>query len=132
MTLKTTKLRNAISFALAAGTIVGTGTAFAQDAAPATDTAELDRIEVTGYTDPEGSDAYNLALSRDRANTVKQALLESKLPASAISAHGKGEQDLVVTDCRARFPKNRAQLNLCNQPNRRVEIVLFGANAVSK
>ena len=94
--------------------------------------ANIDRIEVTGYTDPEGSDAYNLALSRDRANTVKQALLESKLPASAISAHGKGEQDLVVTDCRVRFPKNRAQLNLCNQPNRRVEIVLFGANAVSK
>ena len=34
MTLKTTKLRNAISFALVAGTAV-TGTAFAQDAAPA-------------------------------------------------------------------------------------------------
>ena len=53
MTLKTTKLRNAISFALAAGSIVGTGTAFAQDAAPATDTAELDRIQVTGSRIPQ-------------------------------------------------------------------------------
>src|SRR5690606_20206976 len=48
MTLKTTKLRNAISFALVAGTAV-TGTAFAQDAAPADQQATtLDRIEVTG------------------------------------------------------------------------------------
>src|SRR5690606_8660565 len=48
MTLKTTKLRNAISFALVAGTAV-TGTAFAQDAAPAEQAATtLDRIEVTG------------------------------------------------------------------------------------
>lgn len=48
MTLKTTKLRNAISFALVAGTAV-TGTAFAQDAAPAEQEATtLDRIEVTG------------------------------------------------------------------------------------
>ena len=46
MTLKTTKLRDAITFVLAAGatTIVGTGAAFAQDTA----TTELDRIEVTG------------------------------------------------------------------------------------
>ena len=49
MTLKTTKLRDAITFALAAGitTIAGTGAAFAQETAaePAT---TLDRIQVTG------------------------------------------------------------------------------------
>ncbi|MFT3898032.1 MAG: TonB-dependent receptor [Thermomonas sp.] len=56
MTLKTTKLRDAISVALAVGvtTLAGTGVAFAQDAttpAPATDAEQaktLDRIEVTG------------------------------------------------------------------------------------
>jgi iron complex outermembrane recepter protein len=49
MTLKTTKLRDAISFALVAGatTLAGTGVAFAQDATGQT-TTELDRIEVTG------------------------------------------------------------------------------------
>ena len=49
MTLKTTKLRDAITFALAAGatTIVGTGTAFAQDSEAGQPTT-LDRIEVTG------------------------------------------------------------------------------------
>ena len=56
MTLKTTKLRDAISLALAVGvtTLAGTGVAFAQDAAatPAGTDADqaktLDRIEVTG------------------------------------------------------------------------------------
>lgn len=71
MTFKTTKLRDAISFALAVGatTIVGTGAAFAQDPAPAgdTQTTELDRIEVTGSrikrTDVETSQPI-LLLSR--------------------------------------------------------------------
>src|SRR5690606_21008609 len=50
MTLKTTKLRNAIALALAvsATSVAGVGTAFAQDAAPAQDPTTLDRIEVTG------------------------------------------------------------------------------------
>ena len=49
MTLKTTKLRDAISFALVVGATVATGSAFAQDAAPAEEQATtLDRIEVTG------------------------------------------------------------------------------------
>ncbi|NCT71827.1 MAG: TonB-dependent receptor [Xanthomonadaceae bacterium] len=48
MNCKTTKLRDAISFALAAGavSVIGTGTAFAQQAQG--DATTLDRIEVTG------------------------------------------------------------------------------------
>ncbi len=50
MTVNTSKLRDAITFALAVGAIAGTGTAFAQDQAAGseTETTELDRIEVTG------------------------------------------------------------------------------------
>ncbi|QNP41224.1 TonB-dependent receptor domain-containing protein [Lysobacter solisilvae (ex Woo and Kim 2020)] len=49
MTLKTTKLRDAITYAIAVGAIAGTGSAFAQDAAPQEKEATtLDRIEVTG------------------------------------------------------------------------------------
>ncbi len=66
MTPKTTKLRDAITFAIAAGAIAGTGTAFAQDAAGDQPT-ELDRIEVTGSrikrTDVETSQPI-LQLSR--------------------------------------------------------------------
>mgnify|MGYP001552447402 FL=1 len=61
MTLKTTKLRDAISLALAVGvtTLAGTGVAFAQDTAtttPSTETDQaktLDRIEVTGSRIPK-------------------------------------------------------------------------------
>jgi len=47
MPLKTTKLRDAISFALVVGATAA-GSAFAQDAAPAQEATTLDRIEVTG------------------------------------------------------------------------------------
>jgi iron complex outermembrane recepter protein len=53
MTIKTTKLRDAITFALTVGTtaLLGTGVAFAQEATPAPADQEattLDRIQVTG------------------------------------------------------------------------------------
>jgi outer membrane receptor protein involved in Fe transport len=50
MTLKTTQLRDAIKFALAVGatTVVGMGSALAQDTAPAQTPTTLDRVEVTG------------------------------------------------------------------------------------
>ena len=53
MTLKTTKLRDAISFALVVGTtaVAGTGAAFAQDAEQKEATT-LDRVEVTGSRIP--------------------------------------------------------------------------------
>jgi len=47
MTFKTTKLRDAITFALAVGTL-GTGTAFAQETAQEEKATTLDKIEVTG------------------------------------------------------------------------------------
>ena len=70
MTLKTTKLRDAITFAIAVGTIAGTGTAFAQEAAAPQEkeATTLDRIEVTGSrikrTDIETSQPV-FSLSRD-------------------------------------------------------------------
>lgn len=50
MTVKTTKLRDAISFAIAVGALAGSGAAFAQDSAPADQegASELDRVTVTG------------------------------------------------------------------------------------
>lgn len=50
MTLKTSKLRDAITFAIAAGatTLAGTGVAFAQETQSEQEATTLDRIEVTG------------------------------------------------------------------------------------
>jgi OOP family OmpA-OmpF porin len=72
------------------------------------------RITATGHTDKSGPDAYNMALSLRRANTVKDALVREGVPATAISVIGKGEtQPLVQTADGVREPQNR-----------RVEIVI--------
>lgn len=88
--------------------------------------AAVSGIEVVGHTDPEGSPAYNQNLSMQRAQTVKRALGESGLDLNVISAQGRGEQQLLISDCRARFPKNAKARKECDQPNRRVEIIVHG------
>ncbi len=72
------------------------------------------RITATGHTDKSGPESYNMALSLRRANSVKDALVQNGVPATAISVVGKGEsQPLVPTADGVREPQNR-----------RVEIVL--------
>jgi OOP family OmpA-OmpF porin len=66
------------------------------------------RITATGHTDKSGPDAYNMALSLRRANTVKDALVRNGVPATAISVIGRGEtQPLVQTADGVREPQNR-------------------------
>jgi OOP family OmpA-OmpF porin len=72
------------------------------------------RITATGHTDTSGPEAYNMALSLRRANTVKDALVRNGVPATAIAVIGRGEQGLLVqTADGVREPQNR-----------RVEIVI--------
>ena len=72
------------------------------------------RITATGHTDKSGPEAYNMALSLRRANTVKDALVRDGVPATAIAVVGRGEsQPLVQTADGVREPQNR-----------RVEIVI--------
>lgn len=99
-----------------------------KDAAAAirSESATVNRIDVIGYTDPDGSDSYNLALSAQRAQSVKQALINNGLDANLVFAEGRGKTNLVVTDCLAKYAQNRSARLACNQPNRRVEIILYG------
>ena len=85
-------------------------------------------IYIDGYADPEGKPGYNQRLSQRRAQTVKRVMVENGFPASILKARGHGENDPVVTGCRNRNPRNSAARNECNQPNRRVEIKLYGKN----
>ena len=48
-------------------------------------------IEVGGHTDSQGSEDYNLRLSRARAEAVREALLRRGAPARLLSARGYGE-----------------------------------------
>jgi OOP family OmpA-OmpF porin len=65
-------------------------------------------ILVTGHTDTAGSSAFNQRLSQTRAVTVKKALVAEGIPASAITATGKGKNELEVqTSDHQREPRNR-------------------------
>jgi outer membrane protein OmpA-like peptidoglycan-associated protein len=79
------------------------------------------QILVEGHTDATGSDELNLQLSRDRANSVRSALVEGGVDASKISAEGYGESRPVASND---TPAGRQQ-------NRRVEIVIVGAGTVA-
>ncbi|WGT65605.1 OmpA family protein [Variovorax paradoxus] len=84
----------------------------------------VDAIRVTGHTDRLGSSAYNNALSLARANTVRNYLAHSGVPAHNVQAQGKGESEPKVQCAQTR----RAELIDCLAPNRRVEIEVFGGS----
>ncbi|GHA73444.1 membrane protein [Formosimonas limnophila] len=80
---------------------------------------------VVGHTDSFGSDAYNDRLSARRAEAVKAFLVSQGVSAAKIQTQGMGKRDLKVDP--ANCKGNRAAKIACEQPNRRVEISIGGA-----
>jgi OOP family OmpA-OmpF porin len=73
------------------------------------------RLKLSGHTDNVGSDAYNLKLSRDRAESVMNYLISKGASPSAIEATGYGEERPIATN------KTAAGRQL----NRRVEFNIY-------
>jgi iron complex outermembrane receptor protein len=70
--------------------------------------AKVTEIEVTGHTDTVGSDAYNMRLSRRRAEAVAAQLEKDGIPSSEIAIFAKGKKDLLVpTADGVKEPQNR-------------------------
>jgi outer membrane protein OmpA-like peptidoglycan-associated protein len=81
--------------------------------------AKATELTVTGHTDTVGSDAYNMRLSKRRAESVAAQLEKDGIPASEIEIVAKGKHDLLVpTKDGVREPQNR-----------RVTIVYGGATS---
>lgn len=89
---------------------------------------KVNNIKVVGYTDPMGNDAYNQRLSERRAKTVRRALQAAGITAP-IASQGLGERNLLVRDCLKKYRKNRQARMRCDQPNRRVEIMIYGVSS---
>ena len=85
---------------------------------------EIDRITVSGHTDRIGSQDYNQRLSQQRADSVRNALINNGVAAAKIQARGYGQSHPVVY-CEQ---SNRADLIACLAPNRRVDIEVTGQN----
>lgn len=66
------------------------------------------KIEVQGHTDAQGDAAYNLNLSKERANSVKKYLTEKGVDASRLQSEGFGEtQPLLTGDTDEAYKMNR-------------------------
>ncbi|UVT05852.1 OmpA family protein [Burkholderia glumae] len=72
------------------------------------------QVTVTGFTDSVGSDDYNLALSKRRAESVAAYLKAHGLKADSLVVSGRGEADPVASNA---TPEGRAS-------NRRVQVLL--------
>lgn len=83
------------------------------------------KVAVAGYTDRIGSDAFNVKLSQERADSVANYFVAKGVAADAISATGYGEAN-PVTGATCDQVKGRKALIACLAPDRRVEIAVNG------
>lgn len=68
----------------------------------------LSSVSVEGHADRAGSEAYNLGLSRQRADNVADALMDAGIPANTVSTEALGESaPTVPTEDGIREPANR-------------------------
>lgn len=82
-----------------------------------TDSTRIESIQIFGYTDDVGKEAYNFKLSTNRANTIKERLIQSGIKNKIIvTIEGKG-RILIDDDIVENLPEKRSK-------NRRVDLVL--------
>lgn len=70
-------------------------------------------IEVAGHTDSKGSDAYNMKLSQQRAEAVRNFLISRGVAADRLTAKGYGESQPVADNAteEGRFKNRRVELS---------------------
>ncbi|MFD0965323.1 porin OmpA [Seminibacterium arietis] len=83
------------------------------------------QVNVAGYADRIGSDAYNQKLSQKRAETVANYLVAKGVAQNVISAAGYGEAN-PVTGNKCDAVKGRKALIACLADDRRVEVSVKG------
>ncbi len=70
------------------------------------------KVEVAGHTDSRSSDAYNMTLSQNRANAVRDYLISKGIAAERLTAKGYGESQPVADNEteEGRFKNRRVEL----------------------
>jgi outer membrane protein OmpA-like peptidoglycan-associated protein len=69
---------------------------------------------IEGHTDSRGSDGYNLRLSQDRADAVREQLIAEGVPAARLQAVGRGEDQPIASndDAEGRALNRRVEVHL--------------------
>jgi len=81
------------------------------------DSTRIESIQIYGYTDDIGKEAYNFKLSSNRANTIQDKLVKSGIKNKIIvTIEGKG-RILIEDDMVENLPERRSK-------NRRVDVVI--------
>jgi outer membrane protein OmpA-like peptidoglycan-associated protein len=75
---------------------------------------DIAEVEIQGHTDDSGTPEYNMNLSSQRANAVRDALIQNGVEASRLTARGYGQEKPLLANTNDR---NRAK-------NRRVQLVI--------
>lgn len=75
-------------------------------------------VVVSGYTDNTGNDSINTPLSHNRANSVRQYLINKGVPSARINSQGYGSSNPVADNS---TPAGREQ-------NRRVELSIYAVS----
>jgi outer membrane protein OmpA-like peptidoglycan-associated protein len=82
-----------------------------------TDSTRIESVQIFGYTDDVGKEAYNFKLSTNRADTIREKLIHSGIKNKIIvTIEGKG-RILIEDDVVENLPEKRSK-------NRRVDVVL--------
>lgn len=79
------------------------------------------KLDIAGHTDDQGSDEYNLALSRRRAESVREALIAHGVAPTQITTKGLGKNEprKFITEA-----ENEEEVEAIRGENRRAEIYL--------
>lgn len=88
------------------------------------DYQSINKIVVVGHADPLGDWQRNQFVSEQRARTVMSQLMLAGIPVSKLSVRGVGSATPAIADCNKY--KKRGDVIGCNQPNRRVEVEVYG------
>ncbi|MDY0327326.1 MAG: OmpA family protein [Arcobacteraceae bacterium] len=73
------------------------------------------KASIIGHTDSVGSESANLKLSQQRAESIKQRLVENGIEAGRLSTQGKGESEPIASN----------DTDDGKKANRRIEVIIF-------
>ncbi len=87
-------------------------------------------ITIVGHTDRLGDAEANRRLSRNRAASVRDVLVDQGISSDVVTVEGKGEQEPLTTLEECPNDINRCELIFCLRKDRRVEISIKGVRRV--